>query len=57
VSPIARFILQNVFENTVRIIVAILSQHESAADIRTAFAGFWRYQLAGLDGLAKWTTS
>jgi AcrR family transcriptional regulator len=57
VSPIARFILQRVFENTVRMIVAILAAHESETDIRTAFAGFWSYQLAGLAGLAEWITS
>jgi len=57
VSPVARFVLQHVFENTVRIIVAILAHHENEADIRTAFAGFWSYQLAGLDALADWITS
>lgn len=57
VSPIARFILRGVFENTVRMIVAILTRHENEADIRTAFAGFWSYQLAGLNGLAEWITS
>jgi hypothetical protein len=56
VFPIARFILRKIFENTVRMIVAILTQHENEADIRTAFAGFWSYQLAGLD-LAEWITS
>jgi AcrR family transcriptional regulator len=57
VSPIARFIFQKVFENTVRMIVAILAAHESEREIRTAFAGFWSYQLAGLAALVEWTTS
>jgi AcrR family transcriptional regulator len=57
VSPVARFILQKVFENTVRMIVAILALHEGETEIRTAFAGFWSYQLAGLAGLAEWITS
>jgi AcrR family transcriptional regulator len=56
VSPVARFVLQQVFENTIRIIVAMLAHYEQETDIRTAFAGFWSYQLAGLTGFTKWIT-
>lgn len=57
VSPIARFVLQTIFRNTVRTIVSILESHADEAQIRKAFQGFWSYQLAGLSGFAKWVQS
>lgn len=55
--PVVRFTLRNVFENTVRTIVAILEERRSEAAIREAFEAFWSYQLAGLAGLERWVTS
>jgi AcrR family transcriptional regulator len=57
VSPIARFVLQTIFRNTVRTIVSILDAHADEAQIRKAFQGFWSYQLAGLSGFAEWVQS
>lgn len=54
VPPTARFLLGNLFRNTVRMIVAILEAQADEAEIRRAFAGFWSYQLAGLAGFEKW---
>lgn len=53
-DPKLRLLLEIIFTNTVRALVAILEQHESEADVREAFAGFWSYQLAGLSGLEGW---
>lgn len=55
--PVQRFLVRQVFENTVRAIVAILESHEREAAIREAFFGFWSYQLAGLAGLEDWIES
>lgn len=52
-----RFVLEQIFRNTVRIIVAILEAHEDEASIRAAFQGFWSYQLAGLAGFSKWVAT
>ena len=51
---VVRFLLRNIFDNTVRTIVAILQEHEDEARIREAFFVFWSYQLAGLAGLEQW---
>lgn len=56
VTPLARFLLTQLFRNTLRAIVAILESYQDEAQIRTAIAGFWSYQLAGLAGFAKWVT-
>lgn len=52
-----RFVLEQIFRNTVRTIVAILEGHEYEAAIRSAFQGFWSYQLAGLAGFTKWVAT
>ena len=52
-----RFVLEQIFRNTVRTIVAILEAHEDEAAIRDAFQGFWSYQLAGLAGFTKWVAT
>ena len=54
---VVRFTLRNIFGNTVRIIVSILTSHKSEASIREAFAAFWSYQLAGLAGFERWVNS
>ena len=53
-SPVVHTTLHTIFDNTVRAIVATLSAHDTEAAIREAFAAFWSYQLAGLDGFRKW---
>lgn len=53
----ARFVLEQLFRNTVRTIVSILEAHEDEASIRHAFQGFWSYQLAGLAGFSKWVAT
>ena len=53
-SPVVRALLETLFRNTVRAIVAILESHAQPHEIRQAFAGFWSYQLAGLAGFTKW---
>jgi AcrR family transcriptional regulator len=52
-----RFVLEQIFRNTVRTIVAILEAHEDEAAIRNAFQGFWSYQLAGLAGFTRWVAT
>lgn len=49
----ARFICRQIFEGTRQAIVAILLEYAEAAQVRAAFAQFWRYQLAGLAGLME----
>jgi len=56
-TPSTRFVLEQIFRNTVRTIVAILEAHEDEASIRDAFQGFWSYQLAGLAGFSKWVAT
>lgn len=52
-----RFVLEQIFDNTVQMIVAILEHHSDESEIRDAIAAFWSYQLAGMAGFAKWVTS
>lgn len=52
----ARFLVERIFRNTVRMIVAILETYQDEPDVRMAFDGFWKYQLAGLAELGKWMT-
>lgn len=52
----ARFVCRQIFEGTRHAIVAILLAHADPDDVRTAFAHFWRYQLAGLAGFATAST-
>lgn len=49
----ARFVCRQIFDGTRRAIVAILIAHAEPAAVRTAFAHFWRYQLAGLAGFTE----
>ncbi|MBK6809167.1 MAG: TetR/AcrR family transcriptional regulator [Sandaracinaceae bacterium] len=49
-----RLVLTTLFENTARMLVAILGSDASEADVVAAFAGFWSYQLAGLAGFKEW---
>jgi AcrR family transcriptional regulator len=55
-TPVLRLLLQNLFRNTLRMVVAILESSSNEVDMRRAFQGFWAYQLAGLAGLTKWVS-
>jgi hypothetical protein len=48
--------LHTIFDNTRQALVAILEHHEGQDAIRHAIAGFWAYQLPGLDGFYRWAT-
>lgn len=48
-----QFLTHKLFNRTVETIADILTEYEDPADIRHAFALFWRYQLAGLEALLK----
>lgn len=50
----ARLVLQNIFENTRRMLATILVNYDDAAAIRRAIAGFRSYQVAGLAAFAAW---
>lgn len=52
--PVVRATLQRIFESTVRTIVSILSNNQREPAIREAFAAFWSYQLAGIEGFRQW---
>ncbi|HEX8824216.1 MAG TPA: helix-turn-helix domain-containing protein [Archangium sp.] len=54
VSAPARFVLTRIFENTRRMLAAILAEHESERALREAIEGFWSYQIPGLRGFAAW---
>lgn len=54
VSPAARFVLTRIFENTRRMLAAILEEHENERALREAIEAFWSYQVPGLQGLAGW---
>ncbi|WNG36978.1 TetR/AcrR family transcriptional regulator [Archangium violaceum] len=54
VSATARFVLTRIFENTRRMLAAILEEHESERALREAIEGFWSYQLPGLRGFVAW---
>jgi AcrR family transcriptional regulator len=55
--PVVRFTLEQIFENTVRTLGAILASHTTEPAVREAFRVFWSYQLAGLAGLERWVVS
>ncbi|MFP2957793.1 TetR/AcrR family transcriptional regulator [Myxococcus sp. 1LA] len=57
VSPTARFVLTRSFENTRRMLAAILAEHERKRSLREAIEGFWSYQIPGLRGFAAWMTT
>ncbi|HEY8375826.1 MAG TPA: helix-turn-helix domain-containing protein [Nannocystis sp.] len=50
----ARFVLEQIFENTRRILAAILETHADETALREAIEAFWSYQIPGLAGLARW---
>jgi AcrR family transcriptional regulator len=50
----ARLVLQQIFDNTRRMIAAILEAHEHEAEIRRAVAAFRAYQVAGLGAFTRW---
>jgi AcrR family transcriptional regulator len=54
VSAAARFVLTRIFENTRRMLAAILAEHESERALREAIEGFWSYQIPGLRGFTAW---
>jgi AcrR family transcriptional regulator len=54
VSAAARFVLTRIFENTRRMLAAILAEHESERTLREAIEAFWSYQIPGLRGFAAW---
>lgn len=56
-TKVERLLVRNIFDNTVRTLVAILDSTSDPDEIRTAFAAFWSYQLAGLAGFTRWVTS
>lgn len=53
-AKVERLLLRQLFDNTVRTLVAILDESSDDAEIRNAFEGFWSYQLAGLAGFSRW---
>lgn len=57
VAPHVRPLLTSLFDGTRRTLVAILEQHAAPDPIRQAFATFWSFQLAGLDGLRNHCSS
>ncbi len=54
VRPTARFVLQRIFENTRRMLAAILEGHDDERALREAIEAFWSYQIPGLRGFTRW---
>lgn len=54
VGDVHRRLLSIVFDNTRRAIAAILHSSADPGELRQLIAGFWCYQLPGLDGLMDW---
>lgn len=52
VSAPARFVLARIFENTRRMLAAILEAHEGERALREAIELFWSYQIPGIRGFA-----
>lgn len=50
----ARVLVALVFDNTRRALATILRSTDDPDEIRRRIAGFWSYQLPGLDGLLAW---
>lgn len=57
VSAPARFVLTRIFENTRRMLAAILEEHESERALREAIEVFWSYQIPGIRGFARWVSA
>jgi len=49
----ARFVLTRIFENTRRLLAAVLLEHAGEAALREAVEAFWSYQVAGLKGFTE----
>lgn len=56
-DPTPRSVIELVFDNTRRAIATILRNADDPDEIRARIAGFWSYQLPGLDGLLAWADS
>ncbi|MBZ0238492.1 MAG: TetR/AcrR family transcriptional regulator [Deltaproteobacteria bacterium] len=52
IRPGERFVLTTVFDNTRRLLAAVLAQHADPAELRAAIEAFWSYQIAGIRALA-----
>lgn len=52
VSAPAKFVLTRIFENTRRMLAAILAEHAEERALREAIEAFWSYQIPGLQGFA-----
>jgi AcrR family transcriptional regulator len=49
-----RFVLARIFDNTRRMLAAILEAHADERALREAIDAFWSYQIPGLRGFAGW---
>jgi AcrR family transcriptional regulator len=54
ITPAARFVLTQIFENTRRLLASVLERHADPDELREAIEAFWSYQIAGLRGLSTW---
>ena len=54
-SAAARFVLARIFDNTRRMLAAILEAHADERALREAIEAFWSYQIPGLKGFARWS--
>lgn len=52
----ARFVLTRIFENTRRMLAAILAEHGNERALREAIEAFWSYQVPGLRGFTAWVS-
>lgn len=50
----ARFVLARIFENTRRLLAAVLAEHADPAQLEEAIEAFWSYQIAGLEAFSAW---
>lgn len=56
VDAAARFVLARIFDNTRRMLAAILEAHPDEEALREAIEAFWSYQIPGLQGFARWSS-
>lgn len=54
ITPTARFVLVQIFENTRRLLASVLERHADRHALEGAIQAFWSYQIAGLRGLSEW---
>jgi hypothetical protein len=52
----ARFVLTRIFDNTRRMLAAVLEACADEAELREAIDAFWSYQIPGLQGFRRWLT-